>query len=289
MMEGVDYSYSRPDPVTLKRLGKHFAVRYVGTPWSSKNLSLPETRQLQAAGIDLVAVYETTAGYMLVDDGRRAALVAYEDALQVGMPEDRPIYFALDINPNNLSSSQWARVEGFLSAASAAIGPDKVGIYGGYMAVQRLVSKGFARYGWQTYAWSAGAWSAHAHLHQYRNGVTLAGGTVDFCRSIARDFGQWATDADEPAPIPQPTPTPKEILMDQAINFFVRNIANGAVLFVMRDLSSATVPCSSMGVTGPWLAPQGAIVWNVQPDDFDFFVRYRVDNRPLPVTPATEP
>lgn len=87
----------------------------------------------------------------------------------------------------------------------------------------------------------------------------------------------------EPSPsIPVPLPTPKEILMDQAINFFVRNMSNGAILFVMRNLQNSDYPCASMGVTGPWKAPDGAIVWNVQPDDFSFFSRYRIDNRPLP-------
>jgi hypothetical protein len=85
----------------------------------------------------------------------------------------------------------------------------------------------------------------------------------------------------EPKPEPPTTPL-EEILMDQAINFYVRNGA-GAVLFVMRNLHNKDFPVSCMGVTGPWTAPSGAVTWQVADDDFGFFSRYRIDNKPVPV------
>jgi hypothetical protein len=51
-----------------------------------------------------------------------------------------------------------------------------------------------ARWFWQTLAWSGGRWAGHNHLEQYRTGVSLAGGTVDLCRSKTADYGQWGVD-----------------------------------------------------------------------------------------------
>lgn len=221
-MEGVDYSYSRPDPAALKRAGKHFAVRYVGTPSSRKSLTRDEVKALQNAGLDIVAVYETTAGFMLNESGYEAAKTAYAHAQQCGMPADRPIYYALDINPNTLTDAQWQRVRLFLHDAGRFTGPHLVGIYGGFTAISGLVGV-YAKYGWQTYAWSNSQWSTKAQLTQYRNGVTLAGGTVDLCRSHAADFGQWSYQPNNPD-------NPQKD--DDMQTYMVQSKESGAVLLV---------------------------------------------------------
>lgn len=202
MTEGVDYSWTRPEPFCLKQAGKHFAVRYVGTSQSSKNLSPAETSRLQRAGVDLAAVYQTTKGFMA--DGASGSLAAgraHSNAVFCGMPVDRPIYFALDTDPAGLSPVEWDRVEAFLRDAGDVLSRNRVGVYGGFEAIERLVPR-FAVYGWQTFAWSRGRLSSRAHLYQYRNGVNACGGTVDFCRSLADDFGQWSYQPAEPLPPP---------------------------------------------------------------------------------------
>lgn len=219
-MEGVDYSDTRPDPASLKQAGKHFAVRYVGTPSSRKSLTRDEVRALQNAGIDIVATYETTAGFMLTENGRAAAATANSHALSCGMPSDRPIYFALDVDPIILTGAQWDKIRAFFSDAAGEIGALRCGVYGGYIAIDHLVGGGYARYGWQTYAWSNHAWSGKSHLQQYRNGVALAGGIVDLCRSVAADFGQWSYS---------PKPEQKK---DDDMPFMVQSKDSGAVLLV---------------------------------------------------------
>lgn len=189
-MEGVDFAFNHPSVAGLVQAGKQFAVRYVGTPTSGKSLSDVEVHNLTSAGIDVVATYETTAGYMLNADGARAADKARAHARMCGMPDGRPIYFALDVDPGGLSSAEWAMVERFLDGAASVIGRNAVGVYGGFAAIERLVP-GKARWGWQTYGWSHNRWSSKAKLIQYRNGVALAGGTVDLCASKTTDFGQW--------------------------------------------------------------------------------------------------
>jgi hypothetical protein len=41
-------------------------------------------------------------------------------------------------------------------------------------------------------------WHPRAHLQQYRNGVALAGGTVDLDRAATVDYGQWGQEDDMP-------------------------------------------------------------------------------------------
>lgn len=190
MAEGVDYSHSKPNPDRLVRAGKSFAVRYVGTPASGKSLTAGEVAELRQAGVEVVATYETTAGFMLTADGASAARAARTHAASCGMPSGRPIYFALDVDPAGLSTTEWGRVERFLDDAAGVLGRGAVGVYGAFSAIERLVPNR-AHWGWQTYAWSHRRWSDKAHLTQYKNGVDLAGGTVDLCASKTTDYGQW--------------------------------------------------------------------------------------------------
>jgi hypothetical protein len=190
--EGVDYSYSRPDVNCLRRSGKTFVVRYMH-PTSSKTLDPAEARRLANADLDIVTSYEgQTAGWMLdgYERGRAAARDALRIARNCGMPDGRPIYYSLDIDPQPLSGAQWDAAKRCLAGAASVHGRSTVGVYGGFKAIEVLCPT-WARWGWQTYAWSGGAWSHKAHIQQYRNEVDFCGGQVDFNRSNVADFGQW--------------------------------------------------------------------------------------------------
>jgi hypothetical protein len=67
-------------------------------------------------------------------------------------------------------------------------------VYGEYDVIAHLAGNGRAAWFWQTYAWSAGRWHTANHIEQYRNGVTLGGGTVDLDRALKTDYGQWGVD-----------------------------------------------------------------------------------------------
>lgn len=198
-LEGVDYSYNPPDPAELYRLGKRFAVRYIGTPTIAKNLTVADANGLRAAGLDIVAVCQQSKTFVLggYDVGRTAAQEAVADAAKYGMPSGRPIYFALDTNPTTFTAEQWSAVEGFFAGAASVMGRGRVGVYGGLLAIERLVPT-HATYGWQTYAWSGGQLSSKARLYQYQNGVSLADGLVDLDRSLHADYGQWGYGSTEP-------------------------------------------------------------------------------------------
>jgi Rv2525c-like, glycoside hydrolase-like domain/Putative peptidoglycan binding domain len=191
MAEGVDYSSTRPNPAQLYALGKRFVVRYGGPGGDWKHLTAAEAQSLTAAGLALVANAEGTADGMLggFDTGFAWAHSADLAFQALGMPNDRPIYLSVDFDCG--PDKQWAACAQALKGAAAAIGPARVGVYGSYDVMQWAKRDGVARWYWQAYAWSSGQWAGHNHLEQYRNGVSLAGGTVDLCRSKVADYGQW--------------------------------------------------------------------------------------------------
>jgi Domain of unknown function (DUF1906)/D-alanyl-D-alanine carboxypeptidase len=198
--EGVDYSYSAPTVAELKAAVKTFAIRYLCDPPTAKNLTRAEAERLSAGGIDLVCVYQSGRSFMLggAAAGRRDAEAAAGQATRCGMPDGRPIYFALDIDPRALTGGQWAAIDGYLTAATAILGRQWVGIYGGKLAIDRQLANGTARWGWQTISWSGGQWSPRACLQQYRHNLPLGSGIVDLDRATVDDFGQWKVDLPMP-------------------------------------------------------------------------------------------
>jgi len=189
---GVDFSFDPPSIPELLAAGVTFAIRYLSDD-SRKNLTPPEARRLSDAGIDLVVVWQTSKGFMLEghDAGARDAAAARAQADACGMPDGRPIYFALDIDPNPLTEAQWAQVDGYLDGAASVLGQPAIGVYGGWQAIDRLVGGGLAAWGFQTSSWSAGWWSPLAHLQQYAHNVALGSGLVDHDRATSDNFGQW--------------------------------------------------------------------------------------------------
>ena len=191
MTEGVDYSFARPGGAALRAAGKSFAVRYV--PYQGdqgKGLKSDELADLQANGIAVALVWETTAGRML--DGYGAGVtdgtLALASAALLGFPKDRPIYFACD---TDTTADQLASVRNYLDGAASVLGRARIGIYGEYDVIDHCLGTGAATWFWQTYAWSGGRLHPMAHLYQYQNDQTINGAAVDLCRSLVADFGQW--------------------------------------------------------------------------------------------------
>lgn len=187
---GIDYSSGDPNPARLKAERVRFVCRYVSTPTNPKNLRAAEAKKLRAAGIDIVVVFETTAGRALAgrDAGARDARSALRQANERGAPEGSPIYFAVDFDAQ---PGHQQAINAYLNGAASVLGKNLVGVYAGYGPVKRALDAGVCKYAWQTYAWSHGNWDPRAHIQQYRNGVDFAGLNVDLDRAMFRDFGQW--------------------------------------------------------------------------------------------------
>lgn len=200
-IEGVDYSGDHPDPRGLYVAGKRFACRYVGPGGAWKQLTAVEARALTDAGLSIVCIASGEADGMLggYATGAQWAKLAHAHAVSLGMPPDRPIYMSCDFD---VSAAQWPKVLDCLRGAASVLGTTRVGIYGGYDAIAWAARDRAARWLWQTYAWSEGRWHPAAHAHQYRNHVSLVGGTVDLDRTTVDYIGQWRVgDGSAPGPI----------------------------------------------------------------------------------------
>jgi hypothetical protein len=189
VIEGVDYSYDPPSVSGLVAAGKRFVVRYGGVGKTGKLLTAAETTALRKSGLAVVAnVEETAQAFRGAAAGVQHAKAGDAFFRSRGMPGDRPIYFSVDWAAG---TADWSAVDAALRGAASVIGPDRVGVYGGYNTIAHCVTAGTATWFWQTYAWSGGKWHPACHLQQYRNNVTLAGGTVDLDRAVVPNYGQW--------------------------------------------------------------------------------------------------
>ncbi len=188
--DGVDYSWGRPDPQELKRLGYQFVMRYLSYDLSGKNLTASERDQLFDAGLEIGFNWENDAGDARLgyDKGRQYAQEALKQARALGLPDSKPIYFSVDFD---VQSSEYDVVEDYYLGIQSVIGRNRTGIYGSYNCIGQAKSRGWALYYWQTYAWSDGKIQSGIHVYQYQNNVTVAGASVDKNDAKSTDIGSW--------------------------------------------------------------------------------------------------
>ena len=192
MTFGLDYSAAPPDLGCAKANGVGFVVRYLEPADDWKTLTAAEVARIKAVGIDLVACYEAKAaaplgGFTIGVEHARGVLA---ESVKVGMPTDRPIYFAVDFNAT--AAQLQGPVREYFRGIGSVLPLSRIGGYGGLNAIRYLFDNELIHWGWQTYAWSNGQWDQRAQLQQYNNSEAFCGGTVDYNRSMSVDFGQWS-------------------------------------------------------------------------------------------------
>ncbi len=173
----------------IKDAGIGIVIRYFGSSaWKCADKA--ECDALKKAGIDIAAVYETTADMMLsgYEGGVRGAIAVEKGLAAAGAPKDAFVYFACDTDTHI-----YAAVEDYLKGAASILGAARVGIYGSYDICAHALGNKRAAKAWQTRAWSAGKRLAAAALYQ-DNGST-AYGELGFGYDInlvqMPDVGQW--------------------------------------------------------------------------------------------------
>jgi Domain of unknown function (DUF1906) len=189
---GID-SYG-PAPVSVHHsVGSKFAARYLSHE-PGKHITSTEYNDDKANDIGLIGVFEDAATNALrgYDQGKADAEYAEAQAKAAGMPDGRPIYFAVDTDTTGES------VSAYFDGAAAVLGRNRVGPYGSFTVVAYLMDKGFS-WAWQTYAWSGGQVFGRAQVLQYSNGHTVGGIGVDFDHAFYDDYGQW--DYTPPVPV----------------------------------------------------------------------------------------
>lgn len=197
---GVDFSWDRPSPEGLRSAGYTFAVRYLSYSTTGKNLTAVEASALIAAGVDVVANWENAAGDALEGRARGAsdADEAQRQADVAGMPAGRPIYFSVDFDA---TPEQQTAIDDYFDGVASVLGTSRIGAYGGFYPIKRLLDGQKIAWAWQTYAWSGGRWEPRAQLRQIRNSVIIAGGECDIDEAHADDFGQWGAQGATAGPV----------------------------------------------------------------------------------------
>jgi hypothetical protein len=211
---GVDFAWHGTlDPQTFKDAGADFVVRYLaGGKGSSKEITHYEADMWSKAGVGLVLVWETTAtratqGY---NAGYHDASLAYPQAASMGMPDGKPVYFAVDtdatgsqVDPYFHGIYDWARTH-FADGRATS----RIGVYGGHDVVEYVRDAGYAKYGWQALAWMHGkGWLPDA-MQQYGVEKTIGGVDSDLDRVYVEDYGVWfSTCVVKPSkPVTKPVP-----------------------------------------------------------------------------------
>lgn len=237
MAEGVDYSGARPSSICMYGKGKRFVARYFGAGGSWKHATAAEVRAHHAVGLSVVALVEGAIHDPLNGraQGRSHATVGELAAKAAGMPQGRPLYFAIDWD---MQPHQAGKVAEYLRGCADVITVNRVGVYGGYDTIEWAAKAGLAKWFFQTYAWSRGKWSGRNHFEQYNNGEIVCGGTVDLCRSKKVDFGQWPAPTQNIGDAPG---APSDSTVDTGWDFtpHVDSIA-GAVGEVAQGLAAVT-------------------------------------------------
>lgn len=198
MAKGCDYSWERPNLAALHRAGIEFVCRYLSHDTTGKNLSLNEAFAIKASGMDIVSNWEfaETAALNGRAQGVADAANAINQHVAFGGPSQAAIYFSVDFDAQDTDMRQ---IAAYFDGATATIGYDRVGCYGGFRTVSYMAATNRCKYFWQTSAWSGGRWHPAAQLRQVDYHVYIGGDYVDIDQSTTGDFGAWG-GAGAPAP-----------------------------------------------------------------------------------------
>jgi hypothetical protein len=198
LLLGLDYSSGRLTGTTVVTAGYRFVVRYLdnGLPGRS-NLTAVEATNLRAAGVGVVLIWETTATRATTGHsaGVTDATAAAAAARQAGL-DGWPIYFTVDFDlpdyaPTSLDPrAKLGPVAGYFDGVRTVLSPGRVGGYGGYWAVKRLLDANLVAYSWQSTAWSGGHEDPRINLFQRLGEVTVGGVACDVNEARQADYGQ---------------------------------------------------------------------------------------------------
>jgi hypothetical protein len=242
--QGVDYSFTRPSPSGLKAAGYDFAIRYTGGS-ASKDITAIEAQALQAAGLDIIIVFESTTNRMQsgYNAGVSDANMAVTQATAAGAPQNFFCYFGCDFDAQ---LSDQTAINAYLDGAASVLGSvNRVGFYGGYYPLKRVLDAGKAAKGWQTTAWSGGLTDSRISLFQNAYSLTLPGDpSNEFDKDVGygNDLGQWSVSPPTTVSIGSVSPNPSSVV---AGNTFTINAAVNSSQSQSVLLGASLVPAGT--------------------------------------------
>lgn len=195
--EGVDVSWGRPSPESLKANGKTFICMYLNEIHGF-GLTKADVKRYNEAGIDIVCIFER--GQEDATKGHAVGVEHAKDACHyadiAGVPHGVLCYFAADFEAHGPETGPYfVGVREELHRSKGRLLP---GGYGDKDLIEWLVKKGLIVLGFQTYAWSHHRWAKKTEapvkqvlINLPGNELKIGGSTVDYCKSVALHFGQW--------------------------------------------------------------------------------------------------
>lgn len=169
-------------------VGRYLAPESGETAW--KVLKKAEAQKLCAAGLRLLAVWETTADRFRggAKAGQEDGARAYALAKKLEIPKEAILYFAVDYDAR--TTADHLQLQAYLTAAREQTGEYRIGVYGSYNVVN-MTRYNDAVFGfWQCVAWSYGNVSSCADVYQSKWQDDPE------CVALARRYG-FAIDIDE--------------------------------------------------------------------------------------------
>ncbi|MGC2412927.1 MAG: glycoside hydrolase domain-containing protein [Stellaceae bacterium] len=168
LARGIDLPIDARDVSSeLKGSRLDFVARYYRDPASRwPTLSAEEARVVSAAGLSLVAVWESHShkrNYFSYASGYDDALASYRQAKAIGQPPGSAIYFAVDFNAQEPDvrgpvDRYFRGVAAGLAAAGGRVPQYRVGVYGSGAVCNYLKRARLAEYAWLS---NSRAWSGY--------------------------------------------------------------------------------------------------------------------------------
>jgi len=184
----------------IKAAGYDFVARYYAHR-GTKRLSAAEARQLSAAGLHIVVVWEdapTEVGYFSrargVDDGTHA----YDSAVALGQPAGSAIYFAVDYDAlpaaiAGVVADYFRGVrDGFAHRSSGQDPAYRIGVYGSGAACKFLREQGLAELSWLAQSTGWAGYHTYADWNIKQGATTQALGIEIDPDTAKDDYGGFA-------------------------------------------------------------------------------------------------
>src|SRR5579863_2613863 len=95
----IDFAFSRPSPAAIKQAGYAGVIRYLCID-QTKQITPAEANGYHSVGLTVTLTYEDTANDAEGGEamGAAKAAIAKPELAALGVPSDRPVYFAVDEN-----------------------------------------------------------------------------------------------------------------------------------------------------------------------------------------------
>jgi len=186
----LDYSAGRIPGEALVDAGVTAVMRYLWFPGQQHAyLTDTEAADLRAHGIGIGPIFESTANRAAegFDAGVADAHTAVNQLDVVGAPADQVVYFTIDFDA---AEEQQDEINAYFRGVASIVGVDRIGCYGGFYPLSRVLNAALSKYGWQTLGWSGGNKEARAALYQNGERMSVAGVDCDI-NELTGPAGLW--------------------------------------------------------------------------------------------------